>query len=67
MVIFQLLKCVPAAYRDGEGYNGEDTKNDCREAWQGLSDNRYISLVCIYRLTYVSWITETNRSDSSAI
>lgn len=24
-------------------------------------------VVCICRLTYISWITETNRSDSSAI
>ena len=28
----QLLKCVSVANRDGEGYIGEDTKNDCREA-----------------------------------
>ena len=55
------------ANRDGEGYIGWDTKNDCREVWEGLSDSRYISVVCICRLTYVSWVTETNRSDSSAI
>ena len=29
----RLLKCVSAADRDEEGYIGEDTKNDCREAW----------------------------------
>lgn len=63
----QLLKYVSAANRDGEGYIGEDTKNDCRKAWLGLSDSRYISAVCICRLTYVSWVTETKRSDSSAI
>lgn len=63
----RLLKCVSAANRDGEGYIGLDTKNDCRKAWQGLSGSRYTSVVCICRLTYVSWVTETNLSDSSAI
>lgn len=29
----RLLKYVSAANRDGEGYIGLDTKNDCREAW----------------------------------
>ena len=38
----RLLKCVSAANRDGEGYIGLDTKNDCRVAWYGVSDSRYI-------------------------
>ncbi len=38
------MKCVSVANRDGEGYIGKDTKNDCREAWLELSDSRYISV-----------------------
>jgi len=63
----RLLKCVSAANRDGEGYIGLDTKKRLSGSLVRTFRQSLYLVVCICRLTYVSWVTETKRSDSSAI